>query len=244
MDLGLQEKKALVMGASSGLGKAVAQALISEGASAVICARGRDRLEATAEEIGARPIACDLSRPGAAARLVEEAREALGGLDILVSNTGGPPQGGFLDLDARDWEEGFHGLWMSAVESMKAALPSMQDQGWGRLLLVTSVAAREPVAGLTISNAYRAGLHGLVNTVSREAAPHGVTVNALMPGYTKTERLAELGVSDDDLSAKIPARRLGRPDEFGALAAFLASEKAAYITGQAIAVDGGLLQSI
>lgn len=244
MDLGLSGRKALVMGASSGLGKAVARALVEEGASAVICARGEEKLRSTAEEIGAFPVVCDLSQAGAAAALVEKSREKLGGLDILVSNTGGPPQGGFLDLTSQDWEAGFRGLWMSAVESMQAALPHMREQGWGRLLLVTSVAAREPVAGLTISNAYRAGLHGLVNSVSREVASQGVTVNVLMPGYTKTERLAELGVSDEQIAAQIPAGRLGRPHELAALAAFLASEKAAYITGQAIAVDGGLLRSI
>lgn len=244
MDLGLKQRCALVMGASSGIGKAIAEALAAEGARVAICARGRERLEAAAKQMGATPFVCDLSARGAGGDLVRAVVGNLGRLDILVCNTGGPPTGAFLDLDRQAWQSGFDSLWMSTVEGMREALPSMKERRWGRILLVTSVAAREPVAGLTISNALRAGLLGLVNTVSREVGPYNVTVNSLLPGYTKTERLEELGVSDRDLSSKIPARRLGRPDELASLAAFLASDRAAYITGQAIAVDGGLLWSI
>lgn len=149
-----------------------------------------------------------------------------------------------MDVSSPMWQEGFQGLWMSAVEGIRAVLPGMQERRWGRIVLITSVAAKEPVANLTVSNALRAGLLGLANTLSREAAPHGVTVNSVLPGYTKTERLTELGVSDESLSAQIPARRLGRPDELAALTVYLCSQQAAYITGQAIAVDGGLLMGI
>lgn len=244
MDLGLSGKRALVMGASTGLGKAIARALSAEGARVVVCARGRERLEATARELGALPIVRDLSEPGAGAAAIREAIERLGGLDIVVCNTGGPPTGAFEALSTEQWQAGFQGLFLSTVEAMRAVLPGMRAQGFGRILLVTSVAAREPIANLTVSNALRAGLLGLANTVSREVASAGVTVNALLPGYTKTERLEELGSSDEQLTSQIPARRLGKPEELGALAAFLASERAAYITGQAIACDGGYLHGI
>lgn len=244
MDLGLDGKKALVMGASSGLGKAIAQTLRQGGAEVAICARGKDRLEATALEIGASPMVCDLSQPEAGQHAVEQAEREIGPLDILITNTGGPPVGGFLDVSGEMWQQGFQGLWMSAVDGIRAALPGMQQRGWGRIVLVTSLAAKEPVANLTVSNALRAGLLGLTNTVSREVAAQGVTVNSVLPGYTKTERLAELGVSDEELSANIPAGRLGRPEELAALTAFLCSQWAGYITGQAISVDGGQLRGI
>lgn len=245
MELGLTGKRALVMGASSGLGKAIAVELVREGARVAICARGVTKLQAIADEIGAEAaIAGDLSAPGAGGQTVRTAAEHLGGLDILVTNTGGPPTGSFLDLSAEQWQKGFEGLWQSATDAMRAAIPGMRANGWGRILLVTSVAAREPIANLTVSNALRAGLLGLANTLSREVAPMGITVNALLPGYTKTERLAELGVSDEQMAGQIPAGRLGRPEELAALATFLASDRAAYITGQAIACDGGWMRGI
>ncbi len=244
MDLGLTGKRTLVMGASSGLGKAIAQALRQEGAKVAICARGKQRLEATALEIDASPLVCDLSQPGAAQHLVEHAESVIGPLDILITNTGGPPVGNFMDVGSELWQQGFQGLWMSAVEGIRTVLSGMQERSWGRIVLVTSLAAKEPVPGLTVSNALRAGLLGLANSLSHEVAGQGVTVNSVLPGYTKTERLAELGVSDEELSANIPAGRLGRPEELAALTAFLCSEHAGYITGQAISVDGGQLMSI
>ncbi|MBI3544880.1 MAG: SDR family oxidoreductase [Deltaproteobacteria bacterium] len=245
MELGLKGKRALVMGSSTGLGRAIAEALIAEGAQVALCARNEAKLKETATAIKAAAFfAADLSKPNAGAKLVEDAIARLGGVDILVTNTGGPPAGKFLDVSADGWHAGFQGLWMSAVDAIRAALPGMQSRKWGRVLLVTSVAAKEPIAGLTVSNGLRAGLLGLTNSLSREIAGDGVTINALLPGYTKTERLAELGVSDEKIAAQIPAHRLGRPEEFAALAAFLASSQAAYITGQSIAVDGGYLHGI
>lgn len=247
MELGLRGKRALVMGASSGLGRAIAEALIAEGATVAIAAKNEQKLKRAAEEMGAHAwIACDLNKNGAALALVDTCVEKFGekSVDILVTNTGGPPAGAFSDVTGEAWQLGFQGLWMSAVDGIRAVLPSMRRQRWGRILLVTSVAAREPLAGLTVSNGLRAGLLGLTKSISNEVAADGVTINALLPGYTKTERLEELGVPDEKLAAGVPARRLGRPEELGALAAFLASERAAYITGQAIAVDGGLLKSV
>jgi 3-oxoacyl-[acyl-carrier protein] reductase len=244
MDLGIAGRTALVMGGSTGLGKATAKALVDEGVRVAICARGAERLAAAATELGATGIVADLSAPGAAAALVEDAAARLGALDILVVNTGGPPPRPFSALSDADWRTAFEGLWMSSVGAIRAALPGMQARGWGRIVLVTSIAAREPVPSLMLSNSLRAGLHGLVNALSKEVAASGITVNALMPGYTLTERLLDLKTDEATLAAQIPARRLGTAADFGAAAAFLASRQAGYITGQALAIDGGLLQSI
>lgn len=245
MDLGLGERTALVFGGSRGLGRAVAAELVAEGAKVVIVARDPARVATTAEDLGCIGIAGDLSLPGAGRDLVTAAGERLGRMpDILVTNTGGPPTGSFMETSEEKWRAGFQGLWLSTVDSIQTALPAMKAQGWGRILAVTSVAAKEPQPGLLISNSLRAGLLGLVNTLAREVAGNGITVNALLPGYTNTDRMAELGVDDASMGPKIPAGRLGDPAEFAALAAFLASGRASYITGQAIAVDGGLLQSI
>jgi 3-oxoacyl-[acyl-carrier protein] reductase len=244
MDLGLRGRRALVMGGSRGLGKAVAKVLVEEGARVAICARDAERLAAAAAELGVERFACDLSVPGAAAALVHDVENRLGQLDVLVVNTGGPPTGLFAELSDTAWRMAFEQLWMSSVGAIRAALPGMRLRRSGRVILITSIAAREPVANLMLSNALRAGLHGLVNTLSKEVAADQVTVNALMPGYTLTERLQELQLDEAKLAAQIPARRLGRPQDFAAVAAFLASEAAGYVTGQAIACDGGLLQSI
>ncbi len=245
MDFQLQDKTALVFGGSKGLGKAIAKELVSEGVKVVIVARNPDTLERTANETGATGLAGDVSATGAGRNLVEQATRLLGrSPEILVTNTGGPKPGGFEDVDETHWQAGFENLWMSFVDSVQAVLPDMRRNKWGRILAVTSVAAREPQPRLVISNGLRAGLLGLVNSLSRDVAGDGITVNALLPGYTKTNRMAELGVDDATMGPKIPAGRLGDPAEFAALAAFLASGRASYITGQAIAVDGGLLNSI
>ncbi len=244
MNLGLENKRALVTGASKGLGKAIAGALRAEGAVVAICSRSSERIEAAAKDIGAVGLTGDLSIAGGAADVVRQAVDRLGGIDILVANTGGPPAGGFDTVADAAWRNAFESLWMSTVDLIRGCLPGMRQKRWGRLIIVTSISAREPLPGLMISNAFRPGLHGLVNALSREAAGDGVTVNAIMPGYTLTERLREVGIDDQQIASQIPAGRMGRPEEFAALAAFLASERAAYICGQAIACDGGFLRSI
>lgn len=245
MDLGIKGRKALVFGGSRGLGRAIAEELVAEGARVVIVARDAPRVARVADSIGCLGLTADLSHPGEGTRAVETAAAMLGGgPDILVTNTGGPPAGTFAGTDAAAWQTGFQSLWLATVDSIRAALPGMKANRWGRILAVTSVAAKEPQPGLVISNGLRAGILGMVNTLAREVAAEGITVNALLPGYTDTDRIRELGVDAAAMSTEIPARRFGQPAEFAALAAFLASTRASYITGQAIAVDGGLLRSI
>ncbi len=244
MDFGLAGKRALVLGASAGLGRAVAEALVREGARVAIVSRDLARIEATREAIGAEvAFALDLDAPGAGRNAVELATGALGGIDIVCLNTGGPAKALFADVTNEAWQSGFQSLFLSAVDTIQAALPAMRAQKWGRILLVTSVAAKEPMPALTVSNALRAGLLGLTKSLSDEVACDGVTVNALLPGFTRTSRMAQLGITDAHIAAQVPARRMGEPHEFAALAAFLASQPAAYITGQAIACDGGWLRS-
>jgi 3-oxoacyl-[acyl-carrier protein] reductase len=244
MDLGIEGRHALVMGGSRGLGRAIAEALIAEGVQVAICARNPARVQSTASEIRATGLVGDLSTPGAAADIVREVIRRFGALDILVTNTGGPSPRPFEEIEDDEWRSAFETLWMSSVTAIRASLPAMRARGWGRVVLVTSIAAREPIPNLMPSNSLRAGLHGLVNSLSKEVARYNVTVNALMPGYTLTDRVVELGIDEAEIVKRIPARRMGTPAEFGAAAAFLASTQAAYITGQAIACDGGFLQSI
>jgi 3-oxoacyl-[acyl-carrier protein] reductase len=243
MDLGLQGKRALVMGASSGLGFAIASELVREKARVAICSRSEERIRAAAANMGAAlGVAADLSKPGAPKAVVEQVVQSLGGVDVLVVNTGGPPKGSLMELTDAQWQEGFQSLWLGAVEAIRAVVPGMKERRWGRIILITSSTAREPMPGLTISTGLRAGLMGLTKIFSGEVAEHGITLNSVLPGYHATERLKELGIPEDRITSQIPARRLGRPEELGALVAFLASEQAAYITGQSLVADGGWMR--
>lgn len=243
MDLQLKGKRALVMGSSAGIGRAVAESLIAEGVQVVLCARSNDKLQAAVNEIGAKAgFACDLSKAGAARQLVQQAAESLGGIDILVANTGGPKKGSFAEISDQQWHEDFQSLWMSFIESTKEVLPNMRKQKFGRILVVTSLAAKEPLANLTTSNGLRAGLAGLAKSLANEVAIDNVTVNLLLPGYTATDRLKDFKFGDDWFKQNIPAGRLGDPKEIADLACFLASPRAGYITGQSIAVDGGSIR--
>lgn len=261
MHLGLERRVAFVAAGSKGLGRAVAQALSAEGAAVAICARGREALEATAEAIreqGGRvhAVIADVASADQVRRAVEEAERALGPIDILVTNSGGPRAGTFEALLPEDWEAATRILLTSAVTLTHRVLPGMRARRWGRILNITSIAAKQPVHGLMLSNSLRAAVIGFARTLANEVASAGVTVNNLLPGYTRTERVIELsnhlstteGVSVDAVyqrwEREIPMGRLGEPQEFGALAAFLASERASYITGQSIAVDGGWIKNL
>ena len=262
MDLGLRDKVALVAAGSKGLGRAVAFELANEGARLVICARGREGLEDARREIEARTgvevhaVTADVSDREQIARVASEATERFGRVDILVTNAGGPPAGPFENHTWDVWERAVNLNLRSAVELTRALLPGMRARKWGRVINVTSIAVKQPVDNLILSNSIRAAVTGFARTLANEVATDGITVNNLMPGYTRTERVEELaaatakrdGVTTQDVldrfHREIPMKRLGEVAEFAALAAFLASERASYITGQSIAVDGGWIKSL
>lgn len=262
MDLGLKGKIALVAAASQGLGRAVAEELAAEGASLILCARHDVALQETCvaiEQAHGTPVlglATDVADPTAVARLVQAGLAHFGRIDILVTNTGGPPAGTFATLSAAQWDAATHLLLTSVVELTRAVLPGMQERGWGRILNITSISVKQPVANLMLSNSLRAAVTGMARTLATEVAANGITVNNILPGYTRTERvvgLAEAAATREGISpteatarweAEIPMRRLGEPREFAALAAFLCSERASYITGTSVPVDGGWIRSL
>jgi 3-oxoacyl-[acyl-carrier protein] reductase len=261
MDLGLRDRVAIVAAGSKGLGRAIADTLAAEGAAVVMCARGRDALDAACREITATGGRChgvvaDVSVPGDVVHVVNEAERTFGRVDILVTNSGGPRSGRFETLTPEDWDAAARVLLTSAVGFARGVLPGMRARRWGRILNVTSIAAKQPVDGLMLSNSLRAGVIAFARTLANEVAADGITVNNLLPGYTRTDRVVDLsaqvaaagGTTPADVVARweveIPMRRLGEPRELAALAAFLASEQAAYITAQSIAVDGGWIRSM
>ena len=243
MDLNLTGKTALVFGASQGIGKAIAESLIKEGTKVAICSRTESTLNETKDQIGADfAIAGDTTKPGDAKRVTEEAIKHFGKLDIIVTNTGGPAKNNFPDVSTEQWQTDFQSIWLSVTESLQTALPKMAENNYGRVLMVTSIAALEPLPGLTTSNGLRAGLSGLARSISNEYASKGITLNLLLPGYTATDRLKGLNLSEEKIKEMVPAGRLGDPSELADMATFLASEKGGYITGQSIAIDGGVLK--
>lgn len=260
MDFGLQNRVALVAAGSKGLGRAVAEELVAEGAAVVICARGREALAAACREMGGpnrrvHGVVADVAVAGEPERVVAEATKVFGAPDIVVTNSGGPRSGLFDTLTDADWDQAVRTLLTSAVAFARASLPSMRAKRWGRIINITSIAARQPVDGLMLSNSVRSGVVAFAKTLSNEVAADGVTVNCLLPGYTRTDRVIDLanqraaaGGNATDLlrqwEAEVPMRRIGEPREFAALAAFLASDRASYITGQAIAVDGGWIRGV
>jgi len=246
MDLGLKNCRALVTAASKGLGRACAAALAAEGAHVFIVSRDDARLADTEREIGAAGhLAVDLAQPGSPEKAVETALAALGGLDVLVCNAGGPPPGTFESTPVDAWDTGYHLTLMSTVRLTKAALPALKESGRGRIVNITSISVRQPIPNILLSNAFRSGVTAMAKTLSAEVAPFGVTVNNLAPGTILTDRVRELyGGSPDDLAKGIPAGRVGDPAEFGAICAFLCSLQAGYITGQTIGVDGGALRGV
>lgn len=252
MDLGIRGRVALVTGASKGIGKAIAEGLAAEGARVLLSARGEEALGRTVEAIRraggeAAGIPADVTDAAQVEALVAGTRERFGDPAILVTNAGGPPPGLPSSLDEEAWRRGFELTLMSAVRLARAALPAMRRAGWGRIVNVTSLSVREPILQLTLSNAFRAGVTGFAKTLATEVAAEGITVNGVGPGYTATERLEELFDDDaarDALIEAIPAKRFGTPEEVAAVAVFLCSEGAAYVTGQTIFPDGGVTRTL
>jgi 3-oxoacyl-[acyl-carrier protein] reductase len=241
VDLGIAGKRAAVAAASKGLGFGVANALAREGVRVAICGRNEDTITAAAARIGgdAVPVVADVASTDGARGFVRDAQAALGGIDILVPNAGGPPPGDFAHTNVDQYLEAFHLNCLGAIAMCYDVVPAMREQGWGRIVAITSIAVRQPIPTLILSNTARAGLTGFLLTLAREIASDGVTVNSLLPGLHATERVAALHGSGGDPAAGIPAGEIGDPADFGAAAAFLCSAQARYITGTAIQVDGG-----
>lgn len=262
MDLGLTDKIALVAASSRGLGRAIAEEFAAEGVHLVLCARTAAGLDEARRaireqsEVDVLAYAVDLSEPSGVDSLIDASLERFGRIDVLVTNTGGPPAGTFEAHDAAAWDAAVRQNLNSVVNLTRAVLPGMKSRRWGRILNVTSIAVKQPVDNLMLSNSVRAAVTGFAKTLANEVARDGITVNNLLPGYTRTQRLEDLessvartrGCTREEVRAswerEIPAARLGEPREFAALAAFLASERASYITGTSIPVDGGWTRSL
>ncbi|HTQ55101.1 MAG TPA: SDR family oxidoreductase [Bryobacteraceae bacterium] len=262
MDLGIKDRVAVVAASSQGLGKAVAWGLAREGARVAMCARNQETLGAAAGEIrrdtGAEVMNCvvDVTAAEAVTQFIAAVVERFGRVDICVANAGGPPAKSFADTSREDWRRAVELNLMSTVSLARETLPLMQRQGWGRFIAITSVAVKQPVENLVLSNSVRSAVSGLVKTLSQEYGSGGVLVNSVCPGYMATARLIELGRKMAAKEGVDPARieerwarqaalgRVGRPEEFADLVVFLASERASYITGSSISVDGGLVKGV
>jgi len=258
MDLGLRGKVALVTAGSKGMGRACALGLAAEGARVAICARGEADLRSAAEEIRARAgtealaLPADVTRAGDVERLVAATREKLGPVDILVANAGGPPRGTFGELADEQWVGAFELSLLSTVRLIRAVLPEMRQRKWGRILTIQSSSVKQPIPGLLLSNAVRPGVAGLMKTLAAEVGRDGVLVNTVCPGRILTDRFLS-GAAAQKLSreqylerqsAEIPLGRIGTPEEFASVVVFLASERASYVTGVALQVDGGLVRGL
>ncbi len=257
MDFGLRDKVALVGASSKGLGRACAMALSQEGARVAVCARDRDVLGVTADSIrnatGGEVLAlpADLSRAGDCRRVVEDTAQYFGALHVLVTNNGGPPPGYFLDFDDDDWHRAVDLTLMSAVRLIRAALPVMRRQKWGRIVNIASMSVKEPLDDLILSNALRPGVVGMARTLANQVALDGITINNVLPRLIQTDRVTQLAEAQAreegrpveevlrSRAAPVPVGRIGKAEELAALVAFLASEQAAYINGVSILVDGG-----
>jgi len=262
MDLGLRDRVAVVMGASAGIGRAVALELAREGARVVVAARNEGRLKRAAEEISAEtgaevvPVAADAAAPDGADRVVEEAVRRWGTVHVAFANAGGPPGTSYESTTVEQVLEAVELNLLSTVRLARAAIPHMKAQRWGRFVALTSVSVKQPIPGLILSNTARAGVVGFVKTMAGELAPHGITCNVVAPGYVRTGRMEELtrgraaaeGRAEAEVLAeterRIPAGRLGDPEELAAVVAFLASDRASYLTGATIQVDGGYTQCL
>ncbi len=246
MDLGIAGRRAAVAASSAGLGYATAAALCEAGCEVVISGRNPERLaRAAARLAGAHPVLADVSGPEGAERFVADAKAVLGPIDILVVNSGGPPDGGFGDFGVSDYAKAIDLNLLSVVAMCKSVVGEMRERGWGRILAITSLAVRQPIPGLILSNTARAGATGFLKTMAGAVAADGVTVNSIQPGLHATERLRQVWGDDfDSLAERVPTRTLGTPESFGRVAAFLCSDWARFITGAAVPVDGGMSQGL
>jgi 3-oxoacyl-[acyl-carrier protein] reductase len=242
MDLHLSGRRAAIAAATSGLGLSTAKALAAEGVLVAICGRGQERVDAAVAAIGvgAFGFTCDVSTADGGREFVEQAVAALGGVDILVPNGGGPPPGNFASTDLAAYQPALDHNLLSIVAMCQGAVPAMRAQGWGRIVAITSLSVRQPVASLILSNTARAGVTAFLKTLSTEVAGDGITVNTVQPGSHLTDRIRSMSGGDPSAAARgIPAGFIGDPDDFGAVVAFLCSEQAKFVTGVGLHVDGG-----
>lgn len=253
MDLGIEGRVALVMGASSGIGRGIAASLAREGARVAMASRSEERIEAAAAEVGGggevAAFTADTNDLDGLAELPGRVAERLGPVEILVTNTGGPPPGGALDHEIEEWERAYRSLVLAPRVLIEAVVPRMRERKWGRIVNVGSATTREPNPALGLSNSHRMAAIGFFKTLSREVAADGITVNTVATGLIETQRLVELAGGDAETvrergREEIPARRLGTAEEYGDLVAFIASERAAFLTGTQIPLDGGLMRSV
>jgi 3-oxoacyl-[acyl-carrier protein] reductase len=249
MDLALEGSVALVTGASKGIGRGIAEALLAEGATVAVAARSKERIDATAADIGAEPFVFDSGDVDGAPWLVRSVEERLGPLDVLVTNTGGPPAGpDALSFTPEQWEAAYHALVLAPMALIQAAVPGMRERRFGRIVNVSSTAVREPIGALMLSNSHRAATLAAFKTLARQLAGDGITLNTLLTGRIATDRVASMygGMENAERVAAddVPAGRLGTVEEFGAVAAFLCSGPASYVTGEAIRVDGGMTRGV
>ncbi|MBL4747018.1 MAG: SDR family oxidoreductase [Flavobacteriaceae bacterium] len=253
MDLGLKEKIVFVAAASQGLGKATAIEFAKEGAHVAICGRNTDSLALAKTEIehagtgSVLTIKGDLSLESDRKHILESILNQYGRIDVLVTNTGGPPTGKFEDFSMEQWNSTYESLLASTVSLIKGALPSMKKNNWGRIITITSISVKQPIENLLLSNSMRAAVVGLMKTLANDLGKHNITVNNIMPGYTKTNRLVGLLAKNpamNTLTNEIPLQRFGNPEEFAAAVVFMASTRASYITGTSLAVDGGWIKNI
>jgi 3-oxoacyl-[acyl-carrier protein] reductase len=251
MDLGIRGRRAAIGASSGGLGLGSARALVADGVDVVLSGRSAGRLDEAVRDLSAlgggavHGVEADVSTADGASAFIERAGELLGGIDILVANSGGPKAGGALDVSPTDFGPALQTSLLSAVAMVQAVVPDMRAQRWGRIVAITSVSVRQPIPGLVLSNAARAGLTGYLKTLAAEVAADGITVNTVQPGSHATDRLRSL--HGDDLSgaaAGVPMRVLGRPEDFGSVVAFLCSDQARFVTGVSIPVDGGANQAL
>jgi 3-oxoacyl-[acyl-carrier protein] reductase len=254
MNLGLKNKVAFVAASSQGLGKAVALELSKEGAKVIINGRKKETLEKAKQEIEQQTngevlaLVGDLSISNERKQIIDDALKAYGTIDILVTNTGGPPSGKFESFKEEDWDNAYKTLLASAVGLINGFLPGMKEKHSGRIIAITSQAVKQPVNNLILSNSVRASVAGLIKTLSNELGEYNITVNNVMPGYTETDRLKHLTANnpsfESSAKSEIPLGRFGKPEEFAAAVTFLASERASFITGVSLAVDGGWVKSL
>jgi len=249
MDLGLEGKVALVTGASKGLGRAIAAELVAEGARVAVSSRSRERIESTAAEIGAVAFVHDTAELDDAARLVADVVSELGPIDVLVCNTGGPPGGAnALAFTREQWQQAYTSLVLGPMALVEAVVPGMRERGFGRVVNVVSAGVREPIPNLMLSNAHRISMINAFKTIARQVAADGVTLNSVLPGRIDTDRIIELTGSreaaEEFARAEVPARRMGTVEEFAAVATFLCSARASYVTGETVVVDGGMTRSV